>query len=498
MHVATMKTVQMICVISILGLIVLSACSSDQPIQPTGPVSNVTSEAGVLTSDPICQSVRSTFFGGGETNRITRIDAIAIGNDNHIYVAGTTDSSRLPATRNNFQPSFNLEGDSNAFVAEFTEDLDTLIAATYAGRAAMDTPITLSVGKEGQIYVAGKVDWGRAFIAELTPDLKKEQNFIADRAGPIRAMTIDPNGNVYIAGGGSVFGSPNAYLYAVEFTSDLHLLRRYAFFGGNEETWTIAIAVGPSGKVYVAGDTTSDDFPKTLGGAQPGFSGDSDAFVIELSSDLGQIIQTTYFGGSGSTAATTLAIGQRGQVYMAGYTSASDLPGTDGAAQPRLASNDDAYVTELSSDLKSITRTTYIGGTRDDTAWAMAVSKDNQVYVAGMTHSSDFPGVAMGVQPDITRGFIIHPAHGFISKISGDLRLIIQSSYYIGTDYNGRSLEEIHGIALGTNGYLYLTGNTQSTSLPCGALGALKTLGDKVNGGFIARLPATLRANTNN
>jgi len=49
----------------------------------------------------------------------------------------------------------------------------------------------------------------------------------------------------------------------------------------------------------VAGWTTSNDFPKTDGGAQASNGGDWDIFVARLNKDLTQIIQSTYLGGSG-------------------------------------------------------------------------------------------------------------------------------------------------------------------------------------------------------
>lgn len=480
-------------IFSILVISGLAACGTSQPIQPTGSISNVKNESAILASNPICRSVRSTFFGGGETNTVTSISAIAIGNNGHVYIAGTTDSPRLPGTRNSLQPLIGPKSINTAFVAEFSGDLGTLIAATYLGSTGVGQGRALAVGKEGQIYVAGQLDWGRDFVIELTPDLRKERSFIVARAGPLRALTIAPNGNIYIAGGGSA--DAPGYGYVVELTSELSQIHAFTSLGGSGRNWVNAVAAAPNGDVYVAGGTSSIDFPKTLGGAQPSSSGGVKAYVVELSSSLGQVIQATYFGVNGKTEAYALAVTKQGQVYMSGNTSASDLPGINGAAQPELAGDDDVYVTELSGDLKAVVHTTYIGGTRNNWLWAMTISNDNHIYVAGATNSSDFPGTAGGMQEHMDRGFIIHPMHGFISEVSADLEHVIQSSYYIGSDHN-QSYEEIRGIALGNNGYLYLTGYTHSISLPCDQLGALRHV--KFYDGFVARFPDSLRTRVNN
>lgn len=482
---------------SIFSILVISGLAACGAIQPTGSISNVKNESAILASNPICQSVRSTFWGGGRSTWVTSIDTIVTDDNNHVYVAGETDSPRLPGTQSGFQPSYNPKSSSSGYVAVFSKDLRTLIAATYLGGPGPNVARALAVGKEGQIYVAGQMGVGQAFIAEFTPDLKRRIKFVLAKIGPIRAMAVAPNGHIYVVGGGLGFASGPEYVVALD--GDLKQIQENMSFGGGGNNWPAAVAIGPSGDVYVAGDTSSTDFPKTLGGAQPNPAAGSEAFVIEFSNDLEQIMQATYFGGKGKTEASALVVTKQDRVYLSGHTSVPDLPGTGGAAQSMLTGSNNAYIVEFSSDLKAVVRATYVGGTRDDEGLAMVLSNDDQVFIAGRTNSDDFPGVAGGVQRNMSRGgSIFHPIHGFISKVSADLGRVIQSSYYMGVDYNYRSGEEIRGIALGSNGYLYLAGDTQSTSLPCGELGALTTLGDTVNSGFVARYPDSLRTGTKN
>ena len=80
-----------------------------------------------------------------------------------------------------------------------------------------------------------------------------------------------------------------------------------------------------------------------------------------------------------------------GNVYVAGYTSSTNFPGTSGGAQPALDGGAlDAFVSLLSADLKQLVQSTYLGGNNYDYANSIAVSGGN-VYVAGYTDSTNFP-----------------------------------------------------------------------------------------------------------
>src|SRR5207249_6631712 len=88
------------------------------------------------------------------------------------------------------------------------------------------------------------------------------------------------------------------------------------------------------GDVDGAGFTTSSDCTGTIGRAPPACSGGADAFVARLNPALTALDQATYLGGSAGDTALALAIHPAsGDVYVAGFTSSSNFPGTGGGAQ---------------------------------------------------------------------------------------------------------------------------------------------------------------------
>ena len=165
----------------------------------------------------------------------------------------------------------------------------------------------------------------------------------------ISAITTDPAGSTYVVGSrqigvgaftiGAIAGNPtatNTTNYGVGsdvFVSKLDPNGKLIFtdtFGGKGNDVGTAIAVDPAGNIYIAGFTSSTDFPlsKALQ-TQPG-NGNT-GFVMKLSNDGSTILYSTFFGGTlGVSAATSLATDAQGNLYLTGTTTSADFPHTTG------------------------------------------------------------------------------------------------------------------------------------------------------------------------
>jgi hypothetical protein len=129
----------------------------------------------------------------------------------------------------------------------------------------------------------------------------------------------------------------------------------------------------------------------------------------------------TYVCGSRTDNIYALAISPiTGEVYVAGSTRSTDLPNTSGGAQENNADNGvswDAFVARLSADLTSIIQSTYLGGSEDDYAFALAIHPTTgEVYVAGYTTSSNFPRTSGGARETSVGG-----GDAFVSRLTADL-----------------------------------------------------------------------------
>src|ERR1700683_4916245 len=125
----------------------------------------------------------------------------------------------------------------------------------------------------------------------------------------ISAITTDSAGNTYIVGSRqltasgtvTVNSSTNLGAGTDVFVSKLdpsgNLLFTDTFAGKGVDTGT-AIALDPSGNIYIAGTTTSDDFPLTKALQTQPNPAYGTGFIIKLSNDGSTILYSTYFGGT--------------------------------------------------------------------------------------------------------------------------------------------------------------------------------------------------------
>jgi hypothetical protein len=139
------------------------------------------------------------------------------------------------------------------------------------------------------------------------------------------------------------------------------------YLGGGGEDIIHAVATDSAGNVYLAGETTSSNFPVTAGALQTkrgnppgtvfGFEGQylPNAFVAKLN-PAGQILWSTYLGGSGADAALGIAVDANGSPYVLGYSYSPDFPTTRGAYQTTAPLSNRAFVAKFTPD----------GSSRDD------------------------------------------------------------------------------------------------------------------------------------
>jgi len=382
----------------------------------------------------LTQILQSTYLGGRGQDWA---NALAIHpTTGEVYVAGFTLSDDFPRTSGGAQASFR-GGLFDAFVAKLNSSLTQILQATYLGGSGSDAAYALAIHPTtGEVYVAGETystnfpgtsggaqasnrGYADAFVARLNSNLTQilQSTYLGGSGYDwAYALAIHPTtGDVYVAGytssanfpgtsGGaqtSYGGGPHDALVA-RLNSGLTQILQSTYLGGRGKDEAKALAIHPTtGEVYVAGYTSSGDFPRTSGGAQASFGeGFFDAFVARLNSNLTQILQSTYLGGSFVDMAYALAIHPTtGDVYVAGYTSSDDFPGTSGGAQTGRGGLIDAFVTRLNSGLTQILQSTYLGGSNSNYAHALAIHPTTgDVYVAGETESTNFPGTSGGAQ----------------------------------------------------------------------------------------------------
>jgi hypothetical protein len=405
-----------------------------------------------IVIDPILQST----YLGGRGNDIAK--AIAIHpKTGDVYVAGETLSTNFPKTTRGAQAR--KSGFSDIFVTRLNKELTQILQSTYLGGSNWDEANALAVHPiTGEIYVAGRTE--------------------------SRDFPRTTGGAQATHGGGSYDA------FVARLNPDLTQNLQSTYLGGSDNDVAKALAIHPTtGDVYVAGFTNSTNFPKTTGGAQTicnncfssGMIPRHDAFVARLNSNLTQNLQSTYLGGSNNDVAEALVIHPAtGEVYVAGRTESRDFPNTAGGARRSPGGFYDAFVARLNLSLTQILQSTYLGGSELDEATALAVHPTTgDIYVAGMTRSTDFPKTTSGAQASYKS-----ESDAFVARFNKDLTKLLRATYL-----GGGGLDKAEALALHpATGEVYVAGNTNSTDFPNTAGGAQANYGGGQMDAFVAKL----------
>ena len=392
-----------------------------------------------LIIDPVL--VYSTYLGG---SGIDEGSSIAVDAAGQVYVAGFTESLDFPLKG---AAQSNPGVGQDAFVAKLNAAGAQLIYATYLGGSGRDNAVSIAADSSGNAYVTGFTS---------SPNFPALNAMQPVRNGPFNSFVtkLDRAGGVvystYLGGGRADFGS--------------------------------SVTVDATGNVYVAGMTTSTDFPMS-NALQPAFGGISDVYVAKLDPSGARLLFSTYLGGATTDGATSVAVDAAGDVYVAGVTNSTDLRTVNPLQARHGGGLSDGFVVKLNPMGSELIYATYLGGGRADRIFRLVVDAAGNAYVTGDTDSSNFP-TANARQPFYRGG-----TDAFVAKINPSGSALVYSTYLGGDGIDGGA-----AIAVEPSGNVVVTGFTSSASFP-----TFRPL-QQANGGgsfdaFVARIDQQGRLN---
>ncbi len=228
------------------------------------------------------------------------------------------------------------------------------------------------------------------------------------------------------------------------------------YLGGNQGEYSYSVAVGPDGGVFVGGWTRSTDFPVPGTPYQASFRGVDDSFVTKLNPETGQIVYSTYIGGTGSDGVLGMTVDAAGRLYMAGGTASSNYPTTSNRIQS-YRGGIDAFVSRLSVDGSVLEYSTYVGGSAAEEGIALAINAAGDIYLTGYTHSLNFPSVNAFRTKTVDGG----SADAYIVKFTPGA-----TTFTYATCFGGTAYDFPFGIKVDAAGYAHVVGSSESTDLP--------------------------------
>ncbi|MCK4718715.1 MAG: SBBP repeat-containing protein, partial [Thermoplasmata archaeon] len=234
-------------------------------------------------------------------------------------------------------------------------------------------------------------------------------------------------------------------------------------------------------------------------------NGDTYSFILDEYDHsrtvvIDPVIYSTYLGGllnegfvdllGGGVTGGDIAVDAIGNAYVTGWTQSIDFPTTPGAYNETYAGMRDVFLSKLDPSGSILLYSTYIGGTNDDSGYAIALDDSGNIYIAGSTASANltFPFSSFPT----TSGVYLSPVTGgqlvFVSKLNSHGNSLLYS-----TCIGGKASDFAYGIVVDDDGNAHVVGGTYSFDFPttAGALDPVKDVTDVSLDTFIFKLGPT-------
>jgi Beta-propeller repeat/Abnormal spindle-like microcephaly-assoc'd, ASPM-SPD-2-Hydin len=471
-----------------------------------------------LVIDPVFSF--STYLAGSTADNTAAVASDSSGN---IYVTGYTYSSDFPI-ENGLQPTYN--GSPDAFVSKLDPTGHSLLYSTYLGGSSRNYGNAIAVDSKGNIIVGGTSssnDFPHVgsvpaltcegnndcfFLASLKPDGSAfnyagliggiEGTAVATGQSGGGILALDTAGNAYLASvtddahfeitpgtlASTVPGYPYNSTFVLKADSTGALVYSTIVLGTappnlavylNDVFVPAGISVDANGQATIAG-TSGPGLPSTAGVIQPTFPNNlnvqnaSAGFVLQLNAKASAINYATYVPGTDVVGG--LATDSAGDSYLTGGTSETNLPVSSNAYQKTLKTGQNCtcnsgFLLELDGVGKNVLAATYLEGTpaigNEGTAFTgIALDSHSNVYVGGMTGSTDFPLQ----DPFISIWEYSETASEMVlAEMSPDLSALLFGSFLSSTDqvYAGSTFS---ALTVDHQDNLIVTGETSTTDFP--------------------------------
>lgn len=473
-----------------------------------------------LVIDPVLEY--STYLGGGGADYPL---GVAVDNSGSVYVAGYTDSTNFPTASLGSLPS-NMY---HVFVSKLDSTGSNLIYADYIGGNSYDFGLALTVDSANEVYVTGSTQSSNfpavnayqsqqpgpytGFLARVSADgsaLLYSTYLGGNTYDQPSAIAIDGSGEVVIGGYTQSLNFPvtNAYQstaqanqggnygtygFLTKFSADDSTLVYSTYLAGNTNVnaggWgspysvITAVAADADGSAYVTGMTNTYNFPATSGSFLATNTTQQNAtvgFVSKLNGAGGIDYSTYFYPSSGSSISiAAIAVDNSGSAYITGSASSDGTfpvtstsicdPASSGAACGY------AFVSKFNATASALSYSTFLGPNNYATPQAIALDTNDDAYVLASSSSSSFAEV-----------------DGIEAYSNDDDVLLVEvnaegTAQTFATFLGGSGYDEPAGIAVDSDGNMYVAGSTDSSDLPT-TEGAFQPITGGNTDAFIAKI----------
>lgn len=359
--------------------------------------------------------------------------------------------------------------------------IDPVISYSTRVGVVLDQVAAMAVDAQGNAYLTGEASLlpttplpptligagaTLAFVTKISSDGQTAlyRTYIGGGTGQGLAIAVDNQGNSYVCGvsGSSfpvtagAFQTTPASSFVLKLDATGTHLVYSTYLGGKLATTCQAIAIDASGNAFVAGSTTSPDFPTTPGAFQPQFTGITQpplqlaqhAFVSELNATGSALVYSTFLESSGNEGANRIALDAAGNAYVLGITTSTDFPSTPGVLRSSgggSAVTNTGFLTKLNRTGSGLLYSTLVpaGKTFD----GLAVDLSGNAYLAG---TDNCPLGPLRDECDV-----------LVIKVNAMATGLVYS-----TTFGGSLADDATAIAVDAQGNAYVAGRTRSVNFP--------------------------------
>lgn len=350
--------------------------------------------------------------------------------EGYTYVSGNTRDKNFPATEGAYQTK--LKGEADAFIAKFLPD-GQLEFATLVGGTKREHHTGITVDEQGYIYLVGGTHSSDFPVTSGSYDTSF--NGEGTWAGDVFVTKINPSGSDIV------------------FST---------FIGGEVEETARNIKIDSKGNIVVAGTTRSVNFPTTEGAINSEFT-KQDCFLSKFSSNGKKLLFSTSIGKGRMEMITGVAIDDKDDIYVTGFTVAADLPVTDNAIRkemimPKVGGFEDGidhFVAKVNKTGTELLYLSYLGGgghMGSTISWA----SPNNLVVCGSTKEEGFPVTENAIAKD-NKG----ERDCFISVFNSEDMTLEYS-----TLFGGKEADHIMSAYFLNENTIVIGGKTNSSDLP--------------------------------
>jgi gliding motility-associated-like protein len=312
-----------------------------------------------LVIDPIYVDW-STYFKGDLTSTAwSVVYDVEVDENDYVYVGGYT-SDRFPVKPGSYDTSHN--GGMDGYICKFKIDGSDLVWFNYIGGSSTDYVLALAATNKGSIYATG---------------------YTTSNDFPTTSGAYQRN-----------FGTSTQASFIIGMNTDGKSLIYSTYIGTNGWAWGQALDVNEKGEVFLGLFYRNGNLPvlnyilpqQYYSTATSGQNG----FVLKMKSDGSGLLNSTLYGGNGTDYVYGIYVDESDNVYIAGYTTSTNLYVTWGVGNYGTSINGaaDGFFVKIDAAFSKFEVAKYVGGSGTDNIMGIYGSEDG-IYISMYTNSAD-------------------------------------------------------------------------------------------------------------